>query len=174
VSSGCIRLLNDDIEDLFERAKVGTQVVVLPGNPPATRAGGFRLGRILGVPVYLRYSWLLLAFVVIVLYARVAKQMLPDLGPTQQYGVAVGFVLCLLLSVLLHELGHALVARHYGIRVRAITLELLGGYTEMESDSPNAKSDLLVSLVGPAVSGVLGFAALFGVLALLKFPWNEP
>jgi lipoprotein-anchoring transpeptidase ErfK/SrfK len=38
VSSGCIRLLNDDVEDLFERAKVGTQVVVLPGNPPATAA----------------------------------------------------------------------------------------------------------------------------------------
>jgi lipoprotein-anchoring transpeptidase ErfK/SrfK len=36
VSSGCIRLLNDDIEDLFERAKVGTQVVVLPGKPPVT------------------------------------------------------------------------------------------------------------------------------------------
>jgi lipoprotein-anchoring transpeptidase ErfK/SrfK len=36
VSSGCIRLLNDDIEDLYERVKVGTQVVVLPGNPPAT------------------------------------------------------------------------------------------------------------------------------------------
>jgi Zn-dependent protease len=131
-----------------------------PAGPPATRAGGFRLGRILGVPVYLRYSWLLLAFVVVVLYGRVAKQMLPDLGPTQQYGVAVGFVLCLLLSVLLHELGHALVARHFGIRVRAITLELLGGYTEMESDSPNARADLLVSVVGPIISAVVGGTSL--------------
>ena len=38
VSSGCIRLVNDDIEDLFDRVKVGTKVVVLPGNPPATAA----------------------------------------------------------------------------------------------------------------------------------------
>jgi lipoprotein-anchoring transpeptidase ErfK/SrfK len=36
VSSGCVRLVNDDIEDLYERVKVGTRVVVLPGNPPAT------------------------------------------------------------------------------------------------------------------------------------------
>jgi Zn-dependent protease len=135
--------------------------------PPAmARVGGFRLGRILGVPVYLRYSWLLLAFVVVVLYARVAGEMLPQLTPIGEYAVALGFVLCLLLSVLLHELGHAVVARHYRIGVKAITLELLGGYTEMESDSPNAKADLFVSLIGPVISGVIGGAAL-GLWAVL-------
>jgi Zn-dependent protease len=115
---------------------------------------------VLGVPVYLRYSWLLLAVVVVVLYARVLDRMLPQLSPAGQYAFAVGFVLCLLLSVLLHEIGHAVVARHYRIRVRAITLELLGGYTEMESDSPHPRADLFVSIVGPIVSGVLGGAAL--------------
>ena len=57
-------------------------------------------------------------------------------------------------------------ARRYGIGVRAITLELLGGYTEMESDSPNARADLWVSVIGPIVSGVLGGAAL-GLWAVL-------
>jgi hypothetical protein len=121
-----------------------------PATPAPLRPGGFRLGRVLGVPVYLRYSWLLLAFVVVVLYARVLDRMLPQLSPAGQYAFAVGFVLCLLLSVLLHEIGHAVVARHYGIRVRAITLELLGGYTEMETDSPHPRADLLVSIVGPS------------------------
>ena len=86
--------------------------------------------------------------------------MLPQLSPIGGYSLALGFVLALLLSVLLHELGHAVVARRFGIGVRAITLELLGGYTEMESDSPNAKADLLVSITGPLVSLVIGLAAL--------------
>ncbi|HEX6871129.1 MAG TPA: M50 family metallopeptidase, partial [Micromonosporaceae bacterium] len=76
------------------------------------------------------------------------------------YALGVGFVLCLLLSVLLHELGHAITARRFGISVRAITLELLGGYTEMESDSPSAKADLFVSIIGPIISAVLGLVAL--------------
>ncbi len=131
-----------------------------PPTPQAARPGGFRLGRVFGVPVYLRASWLILAVGVVLLYGPVAERMLPQLSTVGAYSLAFGFVLCLLLSVLLHELGHAVTARSYGIGVRAITLELLGGYTEMESDSPNAKSDLFVALSGPVVSGVLGLAAL--------------
>jgi Zn-dependent protease len=131
-----------------------------PAAPPVARPGGFRLGRVLGVPIYLRASWLLLAVIVVALYGPVAARMLPQLSPVGAYALAVGFVLCLLLSVLLHELGHALVARRYGIGVRAITLELLGGYTEMDSDSPSARADLWVSVIGPIVSGVLGVASL--------------
>src|SRR5262249_61146848 len=123
-------------------------------------------GRRLGVPVSLRWSWLLLAGVVVVLYASVLSTLLPQLSDTGRYAFAVGFVLCLLLSVLLHEIGHAVVARHYGIRVRAIMLEVLGGYTEMESDSPHPRADLLVSIVGPIVSAVLGGAALAAWFAL--------
>lgn len=139
--------------------------------PAAPRPGGLRLGRVLGIPVYLRWSWLLLATVVVVLYAEVLTATLPQLDQTGRYAFAVGFVLCLLLSVLLHEIGHALVARHYGIPVRAITLEVLGGYTEMETDSPHPRADLLVSIIGPIVSAVLGGAALG---AFLVWPDGEP
>jgi Zn-dependent protease len=72
------------------------------------------------------------------------------------YLVAAAFVVILLVSVLLHELGHALVARRNGIGVKAITLEFLGGYTELTGDSPNPRADALVSLVGPAISAVIG------------------
>jgi Zn-dependent protease len=124
------------------------------------RPSGLRLGRILGVPVYLRASWLILAVAVVILYAPVAQTMLPQLSDIGAYSLAVGFVLCLLLSVLLHELGHAITARRFGIGVRSITLELLGGYTEMDTDSPHAKADFFVAASGPAVSGVLGLVAL--------------
>ncbi len=134
--------------------------------PVKRRPLGLRLGRVLGVPVYLRHSWLVLAAVIVVLYAGVLDTMLPQLSVAGRYAFAVGFVLCLLLSVLLHEIGHAVVARYYGIGVRAIMLEVLGGYTEMENDSPHPRADLAVSVVGPIVSGVLGGVALGVYLSL--------
>lgn len=109
----------------------------------------------LGIPLYAKPSMLLLALLVTVLYGEFARREL-DLSQPAGYAVGLGFVVCLLGSVLLHELGHALLARRYGVGVRGITLELLGGYTEMDRDAPTPKVDLLVSLAGPAVSLLLG------------------
>ncbi|MGC5053424.1 M50 family metallopeptidase [Micromonospora sp. DT48] len=124
-----------------------------------------RVGRILGVPLYLNASILLLALLITVLYGELAGQRL-NLSPLGGYLVGAGFVLALLGSVLAHELGHALTARRFGIGVRGITLELLGGYTEMDRDAPTPRIDLLVSLAGPAVSAVLGAAAVAATVAL--------
>ncbi|MEH1125173.1 site-2 protease family protein [Micromonospora sp. CPCC 206061] len=123
------------------------------------------LGRVFGVPLYLNASMLLLALLVTVLYGEFVRDRL-ELSQLAGYAVGFGFVVCLLGSVLLHELGHALTARRYGIGVRGITLELLGGYTEMDRDAPSPKVDLLVSLAGPAVSLVLGVGAAFATAAL--------
>ncbi|MFI7549075.1 site-2 protease family protein [Micromonospora sediminimaris] len=133
--------------------------------PRAGRRPGMRVGRILGVPLYLNGSILLLALLITVLYGELAGQRL-QLSPLGGYLVGAGFVLALLGSVLAHELGHALTARRFGIGVRGITLELLGGYTEMDRDAPSPRVDLLVSLAGPAVSAVLGAAAVAATLAL--------
>jgi Zn-dependent protease len=122
------------------------------------RRPGVTVGRLFGVPVYLNASWLLLAALVTLTYGQLVRNTL-DLSPGAGYLVGFGFVVCLLVSVLLHELGHALTARRCGIGVRGITLELLGGYTEMDRDAPSPRVELLVSLAGPAVSLVLGGAA---------------
>ncbi|MFI7213492.1 M50 family metallopeptidase [Micromonospora maritima] len=129
------------------------------------RRPGLSLGRVLGVPLRVDASMLLLTVVVTVLYAALARRQL-DLGHLAGYLVGLGFVVSLLGSVLLHELGHALTARRYGIGVRGITLELLGGYTEMDRDAPSPRVELLISLAGPAVSAVLGAAAVAATLAL--------
>nr|WP_089157906.1 M50 family metallopeptidase [Micromonospora sp. NBS 11-29] len=131
--------------------------------PP--RRPGLNLGRVFGVPLRADASMLLLTVVVTVLYATLARRQL-DLGPLGGYLVGLGFVVSLLGSVLLHELGHALTARRYGIGVRGITLELLGGYTEMDRDAPSPRAELLISSAGPAVSAVLGAAAVAVTLAL--------
>ncbi|MFJ6197471.1 M50 family metallopeptidase [Micromonospora sp. NPDC092111] len=131
---------------------------------PARRTG-LTVGRVFGVPLHLNVSMLLLTLLVTVTYAEFARQQL-GLSPLGGYLIGLGFVVSLLGSVLLHELGHALTARRYGIGVRGITLELLGGYTEMDRDAPTPRVDLLVSLAGPAVSAVLGALAVTVTLAL--------
>ncbi|SCG50753.1 Zn-dependent protease (includes SpoIVFB) [Micromonospora halophytica] len=123
------------------------------------------MGRVLGVPLRVNVSMLLLTLLITVTYAQYARDRL-DLPPLGGYLIGLGFVVSLLGSVLLHELGHALTARRHGIGVRGITLELLGGYTEMDSDAPNPRVELLVSLAGPAVSAVLGAVGVGLTLAL--------
>jgi Zn-dependent protease len=123
------------------------------------------VGRVLGIPVYVNASMLVLAALVVAVYGGYARSEL-NLAEPLGYFVGVGFVTCLLGSVLLHELGHALTARKFGIGVRGITLELLGGWTEMDRDAPSPKVDALVSLAGPAVSMVLGGLATALTLAL--------
>jgi Zn-dependent protease len=125
--------------------------------PSAGRPGrrGFPLGRVLGFPVRLNWSVLLLAALVTLLYGQYAD-----------YLVGFGFVVCLLVSVLLHELGHAVTARRLGVGVRGITLEILGGYTEMDREAPTPRVEVLVALAGPAVSLVLGLVAALGAVLL--------
>lgn len=150
-----------DLSRWSRRARAGVPV---PGGRAGgpQRRGGIPLGRILGFPVYLRWSVLLLVALITLLSGQVIG-----------YRVGFGFVVALLVSVLLHELGHALVARRLGIGVRAITLEILGGYTEMTGDTPNPRAELLVSLAGPAVSLGLGVAASVGAALLPDGPVRQ-
>jgi Zn-dependent protease len=130
-----------------------------------TRRAAKPVGRVLGIPVFMNGSMLLLAALVTLVYGNYVRDELALRDPFG-YVVGFGFVLCLLGSVLLHELGHALTARRFGIGVRGITLELLGGWTEMDRDAPTPRIDALVSLAGPAVSLVLGGIATAATLAL--------
>ncbi|HKD97722.1 MAG TPA: site-2 protease family protein [Micromonosporaceae bacterium] len=125
---------------------------------PTTRPGAIRVAHIWGVPVYLTVSWLLFAVVVLFGYG---SYLGGDRPQYVKYLLGAGVMVCLLVSVLLHELGHALVARGYGVGVRGITLELLGGYTEMDRDAPTPRSEAAIALAGPGVSFLLaGVAAL--------------
>lgn len=81
------------------------------------------------------------------------------LSPGVTYLLGAVVVVFLLVSVLLHELGHALVARRYAVGVRGITLEILGGYTEMDRDAPSPRAEAAIALAGPGVSIVLGAVA---------------
>ncbi|GAA3515096.1 site-2 protease family protein [Actinocatenispora rupis] len=124
------------------------------------------LGRIAGIPVGVHWSVL---FIMFLLADGLALTVLPAAAPHQPaaaywaggLGAAVAFFACLLA----HELAHALVARHYGVPVRRITLWLLGGVSELGGDPPSPKADLLVALAGPAASVLCGALAAGAAVA---------
>ena len=116
------------------------------------------IATIAGVPIRCRWSWLgMLVLATVLLH----WMYLPLAGPTGAWLLAAFAALLFCASVVLHELGHALVAQHYGLEVQAITLFALGGGTEISEAAPEPVRDMLVAVAGPAVSVVV---ALLGAL----------
>lgn len=129
-------------------------------NPVAKHPpGSVRIGRVVGVPVYVRASWLVVAVVIAILIEPRVEEVRPGLG-AGKYAVGFGFAVLLYLSILLHELSHAVMAQRVGLRVRSISLEFLGGSTEIEGESKTAGQEFKIAVVGPLTSIGVGLAAL--------------
>ncbi|ADD27380.1 site-2 protease family protein [Meiothermus ruber] len=128
--------------------------------------------QLLGIPVSLDLSFLivlpLLAFLIgsqLPLYLRLLQiEASPDwLQGPMPYVLGLLAALGLFLSVLLHELGHALTARAYGVQTREITLWLLGGVAQLEQIPRTRGAEAVIAIAGPIVSLLLS-----GLFALLR------
>lgn len=115
------------------------------------------LGRLFGIPVDVDYSWF---FIFILLTWMLAVSYFPaefKQWPTYLYWVAGSVTsLMLFVSVLLHELGHSLVALRYRIPVREITLFVFGGVSKIAGEPPGALAEFWIAIAGPLVSFLLG------------------
>ncbi|NHC34418.1 site-2 protease family protein [Scytonema millei] len=120
---------------------------------------GWRIGALWGIPLFLDPLW----FVILTFVAL--NFGLSYLPWGNILAGSAGFTIALLLfgSVLLHELGHSLVARSQGIKVNSITLFLFGGIASIEEESKTPGEALQVAIAGPLVS-----IGLFGILALVS------
>lgn len=115
------------------------------------------MGRLFGVPVYVAPSWAVVAVLITVMSADRVGQSIPEIG-AGRYAVAFAYAVLLYLSVLVHELGHALTAKRLGLGVRRITLQLLGGVTEMDGQAATPRREFSIAAAGPLLSILLGVA----------------
>jgi Zn-dependent protease/predicted transcriptional regulator len=127
----------------------------------------FRLGRILGIPVGVNWSVIIIGGLI---GWTLAASVLPELAPGSTnlaYGIAGAIVaVVFFVSLLIHEFSHAMVGRRYGVVADRITLWLLGGVSQFESEAPSADAELWIAIAGPLMSFAL--AAVFGVLAVVS------
>jgi Zn-dependent protease len=132
----------------------GQQAAPRP-RPPGT----FKVGSIAGSDVLVTSSWFVVAALIAIVVGPRAEEVHPGLG-AWQYVAGLAFAILLYLSVLLHEASHALVARHYGFPVSAITLHFLGGLTTIEAEAKRPRQEFWIAVVGPLSSLAVGLVAL--------------
>jgi Zn-dependent protease/CBS domain-containing protein len=129
----------------------------------------FTIGRIAGIRVSFNWSWLIVFGLIIwSLTASVFPSQDPGLSTTAYVIMGVIAALVFFLSILLHEIGHSIVARRNGMKVEGITLWLFGGVSQFRDMFKSPGAEFRIGIAGPAVSFILG-AFFVGLAALTTF-----
>lgn len=121
----------------------------MPSKADTRVSGTVGIVRLFGIPIRFHFTFVLL--LIFLLFAGI--------GEPQSGALNALFVLALFLSVVLHEMGHALVARRYGIGTLEIVLFPIGGVARLERQ-PRAREELWIAIAGPLVNLVLAGSLL--------------
>jgi Zn-dependent protease/CBS domain-containing protein len=134
----------------------------------SARADHIQIARVIGIPIYLHFSWLIIfALIVWTLSTGYFPAQYPDLPASSYWAKGLVASLLFFVSILLHELGHAVVALRHGLRTRSITLFIFGGVAQLEKDPPDGRAEFWMAAAGPAVS--LALAGVFYTCATLSW-----
>lgn len=115
-----------------------------------------KLGRIAGIEIGLHYSWLIIATLIVLSLSAHFHSINPNWSFAVIWSAAIVTAVLFFATLLLHELAHSIVAQAWGLKVRGITLFALGGISQIESESPNAKSEFMIAISGPIASALIG------------------
>jgi Zn-dependent protease len=128
------------------------------------RGGTIRLATIAGIPVELHFSWaIVFALLSWSLAVGYFPQVVPDLPTGTYWSKGILAAVLLFASILIHELGHAIVARREAVQTRRIVLFAFGGVAELKAEPPGPGAEFRIAVAGPLASFALFIG--FGVLA---------
>jgi Zn-dependent protease/predicted transcriptional regulator len=116
----------------------------------------FYLGRVFGIPIRAHYSWLPVFPVYALVIVNYLPRQVPGLPAYQYWALALVTTCLLFVSVLAHELAHAVMARAEGLGTGNITLYIFGGLATLQGQPANPYSEFKIAVVGPAASFLLG------------------
>ncbi len=134
----------------------------------------WRLGSLFGIPFLIDPSWLLIVGFLTFINAVAWREQFPDWGVSLTWATGFSTALLLFASVLLHELGHSLVAKAQGINVQSITLFLFGGIASLDSEAKTPTGAFWIAIAGPIVSFLLWVGLTFlGQLTPAQRPLHE-
>jgi Zn-dependent protease len=131
---------------------------------------GLKIGRIIGIPIYIHSTWLFIFALITYSLAIRFTQEHPKWTTAQHWTVGVLTSLLFFGSVIFHELSHSVVAKHYKIPVVSITLFIFGGVARIGREPSRAIEEFNIAIAGPLASGFL--SAFFFGLTLL-FPYSQ-
>jgi Zn-dependent protease/CBS domain-containing protein len=142
----------------------------------------WRLFRLLGIPVNVDVSWLLILALLTLSFAEGFPAILgayfpaeaQQLAPAEYWIMGLVTALAFFACIVLHEFGHALVARSRGMPISGITLFLFGGVSELGEEPRSAGTEFLMAVAGPLVSAVLAAAFLLVAMVGYQVGWPPP
>jgi Zn-dependent protease/predicted transcriptional regulator len=131
---------------------------------------GLRIGKILGIPIYVHTSWVIIFALITFSLGTQFTQQHPGWSPARHWTLGVVTAILFFASVIFHELSHSFVALRYRIPVQSITLFVFGGIARIDAEPSSAKQEFNIAIAGPVSSFFLsGLFFLVGRLA----PGNE-